>query len=93
MQAEFKRFQPTKVLPQAIIDFVMRDHNYGINSVEFEKAVAGGDSKNIMEGVDWLIRNAEIRLHTPLSELDRLMVSIIVQDEIIAKLMKKAAMD
>ncbi len=90
MNPQLLKFQTDKVLPAAILDFVLRDRVNGIVSNEFETALTKGDAKNIIEGIDSIILNAETKTRIRLSESDRLRVHMIAQDEIVQKLLTVA---
>jgi len=89
--ADFTKFQPHKTLPAAILDFVLRDLNFGIHSEQFRAAIAKGDSINIMEGIDYIIMNAEAKTRIKLSQDDRFMVHMMAQDMIVEELLDSVA--
>ena len=87
---KFHRFEPSKTLPSNIMDYILRDRFGGIISPEFEQAVEKGDARNIGEGIDSVILNAETKTRIKLSEQDRLIAYIMAQDEVVQKLLDSA---
>lgn len=65
----------------------MRDLSNGIISPDFAKAIEKGDAKNISEGIDSIILNAETKTKIKLSSMDRMLVHMVAQDEVIQKLL------
>lgn len=90
MTIEFEKFQPGKVLPTKMVDFVLRDPQHGIKSPEFMAAVDQGDIANILEGIDSIILNAETRLRTRLTRTDKFRLQMLAQDAIIDEVLRRA---
>lgn len=90
MTIEFEKFQPGKILPSKILDFVMRDPVHGIKSQEFQAAIKKGDLANILEGIDSIILNAEMRMQTKLDDTDRFRVKMMAQDAIVSEIIDNA---
>ena len=90
MTIQFTKFKSNKVLPGQLIDFVLKDQHYGVLSDEFQKAVAERDARNILEGINSIILNAETKFNIHLSESDRFKLQMVVQDEIIAGMLAEA---
>ena len=87
---KFDKFHPAKTLPANVLDFVLK-HN-GITSPEFRGALKKGDAKNIMEGIDSIILNAETKTRLPLSESDKFMASLIAQDAVVETLLENPSL-
>ena len=85
---KFDKFHPEKTLPSNVLDFVLK-HN-GITSPEFRGALKKGDAKNILEGIDCIILNAETKTRLPLSESDKFVASLIAQDAVVETLLENS---